>query len=405
MAKHGAILFFYVFPTLILSLSFLCKDIDENRTVHIVYLGSLPDKYTNVSPPWFTPKSCREQLREFYILEQQDLGTLLVSTRIKWNGSVESDTDTIIGVIDSGIWLESESFKDESFGPPPKKWKGGCAGGTNFTCNKKLIGARFYNFSFVRDEQGHGTHTALMVAGITVHDVSFYGLAQGTATGGVPSARIAAYKVCNAEGCSTEAILATFDDAIADGVDIITISINSPSVVAFEKDPISIGAFHAMEKGILTTNSVGNGGPFDGSVASVAPWMLTVAASTIDRRIIDKVILGNGKTLVVALVNSFTLNGTSFPLIYGNGASSRCSNFSTRTCMDGFLDSDLVKGKVLLCDESDGANGAFLSGAVGSIMKVDWDDYSLVPPLPATSLSLNNRNVIKSYITPRKILE
>ncbi|PRQ55337.1 putative cucumisin [Rosa chinensis] len=296
-------------------------------------------------------------------------------------------------------------FKDESFGPPPKKWKGGCAGGTNFTCNKKLIGARFYNFSFVRDEQGHGTHTALMVAGITVHDVSFYGLAQGTATGGVPSARIAAYKVCNAEGCSTEAILATFDDAIADGVDIITISINSPSVVAFEKDPISIGAFHAMEKGILTTNSVGNGGPFDGSVASVAPWMLTVAASTIDRRIIDKVILGNGKTLVVALVNSFTLNGTSFPLIYGNGASSRCSNFSTRTCMDGFLDSDLVKGKVLLCDESDGANGAFLSGAVGSIMKVDWDDYSLVPPLPATSLSLNNRNVIKSYITPRKILE
>lgn len=48
--------------------------------------------------------------------------------------SVESDT--IVGVIDTGIWPELESFSDEGFGPPPKKWKGACDGGTNFTCNK-----------------------------------------------------------------------------------------------------------------------------------------------------------------------------------------------------------------------------------------------------------------------------
>ena len=50
------------------------------------------------------------------------------------NPTVESDV--IIGVIDSGIWPNSDSFKDEGFGPAPKKWKGVCKGGANFTCNK-----------------------------------------------------------------------------------------------------------------------------------------------------------------------------------------------------------------------------------------------------------------------------
>jgi len=46
------------------------------------------------------------------------------------------ESDVIVGVIDSGIWPESESFDDEGFGPPPKKWKGSCKGGLKFACNK-----------------------------------------------------------------------------------------------------------------------------------------------------------------------------------------------------------------------------------------------------------------------------
>lgn len=53
---------------------------------------------------------------------------------MKRNPSIESDT--IIGVIDTGIYPEADSFSDQGFGPPPKKWKGTCAGGKNFTCNK-----------------------------------------------------------------------------------------------------------------------------------------------------------------------------------------------------------------------------------------------------------------------------
>jgi len=41
--------------------------------------------------------------------------------------------DVIIGMFDTGIWLDSPSFSDEGFDPPPSRWKGVCQ---NFTCNK-----------------------------------------------------------------------------------------------------------------------------------------------------------------------------------------------------------------------------------------------------------------------------
>lgn len=55
-----------------------------------------------------------------------------------------------------------------------------------------------------------------------------------------------------------------------------------------------------MKKGIMTNQAAGNFGPFPTSVASVAPWIYTVAASSIDRKFISKVILGDKTTFVVS---------------------------------------------------------------------------------------------------------
>ena len=110
------------------------------------------------------------------------------------------------------------------------------------------------------------------------------------------------YKVCNGLGCMTSDIMAAFDDAIADGVDLLTVSLGSPPTM-FDLNGVAIGAFHAMQKGILTVQAAGNDGNFTGSVGSIAPWILTVAASSTDRRIVDKVVLGNGKTLEVNMVD------------------------------------------------------------------------------------------------------
>lgn len=129
--------------------------------------------------------------------------------------------------------------------------------------------------------------------------MSMHGLAKGTARGGVPGARIAVYKICWSDGCYDADILAAFDDAIADGVDIISLSVGGEDIEDYFEDPISIGAFHAMENGILTSCSGGNSGPKFSTIENYAPWILTVAASTIDRQIVAEVKLGNGKTYEV----------------------------------------------------------------------------------------------------------
>ena len=165
----------------------------------------------------------------------------------------------------------------------------------------KVIGARFYNHGAPTsnpnpsplDDEGHGSHTSSTIAGATVAGASLYGLAKGTARGGVPSARIAVYKVCWVDGCSDIDLLAGFDDAISDGVDLISISIGGYSDSYFD-DPISIGAFHAMKKGILTTCSAGNDGPSLYTVGNTAPWILTVGASGMDRQFRTLVKVGKG---------------------------------------------------------------------------------------------------------------
>ncbi|GMI76447.1 hypothetical protein like AT5G03620 [Hibiscus trionum] len=220
------------------------------------------------------------------------------------------ENDIIVGMLDTGIWPESRSFNDTGFGPIPSKWKGTCQSSSNFTCNNKIIGAKYYradgdldpnyDLKSPRDSEGHGTHTSSTAAGGFVSKASLYGLAKGTARGGVPSARIAVYKICWFDGCFDADILAAFDDAIADGVDIISLSVGSSVPLDYFDDPIAIGAFHSMKNGILTSNSAGNSGPVLGSITNLSPWSLSVAASTIDRKFVTKVMLGNGEIYVVS---------------------------------------------------------------------------------------------------------
>lgn len=129
------------------------------------------------------------------------------------------------------------------------------------------------------------------------------GLGLGTARGGVPSARIAVYKICWSDGCSDADILAAFDDAIADGVDIISLSVGGSIPRNYFRDSIAIGAFHAMKNGILTSNSAGNDGPNSATTTSVSPWSLSVAASTIDRKFFTKVQLGNSDVYEVSFLS------------------------------------------------------------------------------------------------------
>jgi hypothetical protein len=55
-----------------------------------------------------------------------------------------------------------------------------------------------------------------------------------------------------------------------------------------------------MRRGVLTSCSAGNDGPRPMSVENVAPWIMTVAATTVDRQYTTLVSFGDGKNVTVS---------------------------------------------------------------------------------------------------------
>jgi hypothetical protein len=68
---------------------------------------------------------------------------------------------------------------------------------------------------------------------------------------------------------------------------------------------LSIGSFHAVAKGIVVVCSAGNSGPYSETVINSAPWIVTVAAGTLDRTFLTKITLGNNSTYVVRISSEF----------------------------------------------------------------------------------------------------
>ncbi|KAH7659946.1 Peptidase S8 subtilisin-related protein [Dioscorea alata] len=212
-----------------------------------------------------------------------------------WNHS-NLGKGIIIGILDTGVDPEHLSFHDDGVPAPPSKWKGSCNFGKHL-CNNKLIGSKAFVDGHVgglaTDETGHGTNTASIAAGNFVKGANYKGLGRGTAVGVAPLAHLAIYKVCKVISCLLVDILAGMDAALEDGIDVISLSLGGLSS-SYITNPTAVGAYHAIEKGIVVTAAAGNDGPNPGSIVNGAPWILTVAASTNDRRFKSTVRLGNG---------------------------------------------------------------------------------------------------------------
>ncbi|GLT30737.1 hypothetical protein SLA2020_055260 [Shorea laevis] len=346
----------------------------------------------------------------------------------------ESDygSDVIIGVFDTGIWPERRSFSDLHLGPVPARWKGVCQTGVRFSaknCNRKLVGARFFSkgleaaarsagpvgginqtveFMSPRDADGHGTHTASTAAGRHSYRASMEGYASGIAKGVAPKARLAVYKVCwKNSGCFDSDLLAAFDAAVNDGVDIISISIGGGDGVVspYYLDPIAIGAYGAASRGVFVSSSAGNGGPDSMTVTNVAPWLVTVGAGTIDRSFPADVILGNGKRLKgVSLYSGAPLKDKMFPLVYPG----KSGELSASMCMENSLNPDHVKGKIVICDRGSNprvAKGLVVkkAGGIGMILANGaMNGEGLVGDahlLPALSVGSDEGDAVKTYVS------
>ncbi|KAK9946491.1 hypothetical protein M0R45_011955 [Rubus argutus] len=330
-----------------------------------------------------------------------------------------SGQDVIIGIIDTGVWPESESFGDRGMSEVPKRWKGTCENGTDFSpslCNNKLIGARSfskglkaagikistkYDFDSPRDWFGHGTHTSSTAAGNHVLGASHFGYAKGTARGVAPRAHVAMYKVLwatDSEKSAASDVLAGMDQAISDGVDIMSLSLGFDFVPYFN-DIIAIASLSAIEKGILVVCAAGNDGAYN-TTYNGAPWITTVAAGTLDRTFTATLTLDNGLTVEGSSYFPESVYITDAPLYYGK------DNENKAICNIGALDHKEVAGKVVFCDnttETDVEGQKEEVERAGAYAGIFMTDLSLLYPedftIPAIILPFDTGALIRDYAT------
>ncbi|RVW49781.1 Subtilisin-like protease SBT1.3 [Vitis vinifera] len=298
--------------------------------------------------------------------------------------------DMVIGILDTGIWPESESFQDKGMAPVPDRWRGACESGAEFNsslCNRKLIGARSFSkalkqrglnistpddYDSPRDFYGHGTHTSSTAAGSPVADANYFGYAKGTATGIAPKARLAMYKVLfyndTYESAASDT-LAGIDQAIADGVDLMSLSLG----------------WKLWPHGYTIFNG--------------APWITTIGAGTIDRDYAADVSLGNGILNIRGKsVYPDDLLISQVPLYFGHG------NRSKELCEDNAIDQKDAAGKIVFCDfsESGGIQSDEMErvGAAGAIFSTDSGIF-LSPSdfyMPFVAVSPKDGDLVKDYI-------
>ncbi|XP_038707375.1 subtilisin-like protease SBT5.6 isoform X1 [Tripterygium wilfordii] len=348
----------------------------------------------------------------------------------------EYGKNVIVGVIDTGIWPESKSFSDEGMDSVPEFWKeNNCQTGDDFdssNCNRKIIGAKYYLENFEkqygslntledsrspRDVNGHGTHTASIIAGKSVKGATDIGrFAIGTASGGAPMAHLAIYKVCwttpkevksDEHTCFPADILAAFDDAIRDGVHVLSISLAGKTLQRYDEDIFAIGSLHAAKNDIVVVSSAGNFGPTKGTVTNVTPWVITVGASTVDRLFFRNLTLGNGVQIMGQTVTPQELENMH-PLVHAKDVENNTvANNAKGQCLAGSLSHLKVMNKMVLCISGRGRQTEKCAevkraGGVGCILQNDEKMGQEVKVdahvIPATTLTHSDATKALLYI-------
>lgn len=192
-----------------------------------------------------------------------------------------------IGVIDTGIDPEHPAFQDPSLPVPEGFPKTGREGDRAFTNNKVIVARTYEDLlgrmegATPRDEVGHGTAVAMIAAGAPNQGPL------ALITGVAPKAYLGSYKVFsgNQGTTRTDVVLKAIDDAVADGMNVLNLSIGS-ALAARPEDSISAQAVErAFAAGVLVVASAGNEGPDPNTISSYATALsaIGVGASSSDR--------------------------------------------------------------------------------------------------------------------------
>jgi hypothetical protein len=209
-----------------------------------------------------------------------------------------------IGFIDSGIDIGHPGFHDGGFTAPAGFPLADTAADLAFT-NNKVIVARSYARFFIaddpdpsaRDHIGHGTGTAMTAAGVENAGPL------ATISGVAPQAWLGSYKVFGTPGvndlASEDAILQAIDDAVADGMDVLNLSLGTEYAEQPSSDPEVQALEQASAAGVIVVAAAGNNGPDPQTVGSPgdAPSVIAVGAGNNDRLFAGTVQVPGGAAL------------------------------------------------------------------------------------------------------------
>jgi len=207
-----------------------------------------------------------------------------------------------IGDIDTGIDSNHPFFDPTGFSYPAGFPKCDAADSTTNTPDKnckyvtqKVIVAKvFFNKAKVlgldaKAVQDHGTHTAGIAAGVTGKTAIVHGVSISDLSGIAPGAWLGNYNVFpgGVLNARSEDILNAVDAAIADGMDVLNLSLGGTGKgKSFGNragiDVLSIGLDNAVDAGVVVAVAAGNAGPGAETVESPgrAPKVITAGAST-----------------------------------------------------------------------------------------------------------------------------
>lgn len=220
-----------------------------------------------------------------------DRAVILDDVTSAWNqvGTERAGAGVKIAILDSGIDINHPGLQDASLAAPDTFPRVSATPDLAFT-NSKVIVARSYvrllgrdPDASARDREGHGTAVAMIAAGVRNAGPL------ATITGVAPRAYLGNYKVFGTPGfndeTSDDVLLKAMDDAVADGMDIISLSLGTELAPRWSDDPLVQAVELAAKAGVLVVAAAGNNGPDPNTICSpaTAPSAIAVGATTNDR--------------------------------------------------------------------------------------------------------------------------
>lgn len=376
-----------------------------------------------------------------YRIRANDRATELVNAPGAWTvlgGEGQAGAGRRIGIIDTGVDVNHPALRDDSLSPPSGFPRASTDADRAAHTSSKVIVARSYVPLLVlgdnpadsrpddlsaRDRVGHGTAVAMLAAGRRVDGPA------ATIVGVAPKAFIGSYKVFGSPGVNdvafTSAIARALEDALADGMDVVTLSLGASAEWGAtdrcgqgtrDCDPLAATIERAVRLGLSVVVAAGNSGdigfslPTLGSVESpgTAPSAITVGA-VYNAHIYYQTASVNGAN-VPANLRSINTRFSSGPVsrLSARVRTAESTGDDGRACRpmgNGSLGGVIALVRRGGCNLDVKVNNAQRAGATGVIFEQPSGNNNVVPlntldltPIPSVLIGSTDGQNLRAYL-------